>query len=106
MVHTYHGHIFHSYYGAAKTRLFVAIERALARFCVDRIVAISERQRDEICRAFKVGKIDQFAVIPLGINFEEINSLRGRMRREIGIGAGDVLVGAVGRLCEVKTTRC
>jgi glycosyltransferase involved in cell wall biosynthesis len=100
--HTYHGHIFHSYYGAAKTRLFVAIERALARFCVDRIVAISERQRDEICRAFKVGKIDQFAVIPLGIDFEDVDYLRGRLRREIGVGAGDVLVGVVGRLCEVK----
>jgi glycosyltransferase involved in cell wall biosynthesis len=102
VIHTYHGHIFHSYYGAAKTRLFVAIERALARFCVDRIVAISERQRDEICRAFKVGKIDQFAVIPLGIDFEEVDFLRGRLRREIGVGAGEVLVGAVGRLCEVK----
>jgi glycosyltransferase involved in cell wall biosynthesis len=102
VVHTYHGHIFHSYYGAAKTRLFVALERALARFCVDRIVAISEGQRDEICRAFKVGKIDQFAVIPLGIDFEEVDFLRGRLRREIGVGAGDVLVGVVGRLCDVK----
>jgi glycosyltransferase involved in cell wall biosynthesis len=102
VVHTYHGHIFHSYYGAAKTRLFVAIERALARFCVDRIVAISERQRDEICHAFKVGKIDQFAVIPLGIDFEEVDSLRGPLRREIGVAAGDILIGVVGRLCEVK----
>ncbi|MGH9754007.1 MAG: glycosyltransferase, partial [Blastocatellia bacterium] len=102
VVHTYHGHIFHSYYGAAKTRLFIAIERALARFCTDRIVAISERQRDEICRKFKVGRFEQFTVIPLGIDFDEIGSRRGRLRREIEVGAGDVLVGAVGRLCEVK----
>ena len=102
VVHTYHGHIFHSYYGAAKTMLFIAIERALARFCSDRIVAISERQRDEICRTFKVGRFDQFAVIPLGIDFDEIDSRRGRLRREIGVGADDVLIGSVGRLCEVK----
>jgi glycosyltransferase involved in cell wall biosynthesis len=102
VVHTYHGHIFHSYYGAAKTRLFIAIERALARFCADRIVAISERQRDEILREFKVGRCEQFTVIPLGIDFDEIDSRRGRLRREIGAGAGDVLVGMVGRLCEVK----
>jgi glycosyltransferase involved in cell wall biosynthesis len=102
VVHTYHGHIFHSYYGAAKTGLFIAIERALARFCADRIVALSERQRDEICRAFKVGRFDQFAVIPLGIDFDEIDSRRGRLRRETGVGADDVLVGVVGRLCEVK----
>src|SRR5262249_34796372 len=102
IVHTYHGHIFHSYYGAAKTRLFIAIERALARFCADRIVAISERQRDEILRAFKVGRPEQFSVIPLGIDFDEIDSRKGRLRREIGIGADDVLVGVVGRLCEIK----
>jgi glycosyltransferase involved in cell wall biosynthesis len=102
VVHTYHGHIFHSYYGAAKTRLFIAIERALARFCADRIVAVSERQRDEICGEFKVGRFDQFAVIPLGIDFDEIDSRRTRLRREMGVGADDVLIGSVGRLCEVK----
>ncbi len=102
VVHTYHGHIFHSYYGAAKTRLFIAIERALARLCTDRIIAISERQRDEICGKFKVGRFDQFTVIPLGIDFDEIGSRRGRLREEIGISDGEVLVGVVGRLCEVK----
>jgi len=30
-VHTYHGHIFHSYYGPAKTRLFLSIEKILAQ---------------------------------------------------------------------------
>jgi glycosyltransferase involved in cell wall biosynthesis len=102
IVHTYHGHIFHSYYGEAKTRLFIAIERALARLCADRIVAISERQRDEICRGFKIGSFDQFTVIPLGIDFGEIDSRKGRLRRESGVGADDVLVGVVGRLCEIK----
>src|SRR5262249_55031080 len=102
IVHTYHGHIFHSYYGAAKTRIFIAIECALARLCAHRIVAISERQSDEICHAFKVGSLDQFTVIPLGIDLDEIDSRRRRLRREIGIGADDVLVGVVGRLCEIK----
>lgn len=102
VIHTYHGHIFHSYYGAAKTRLFIAIERALARFCADRIVAISERQRDEICSAFGVGRFEQFTVIPLGIDFDEIDYRKCRLRKEIGIAAGGVLVGVVGRLCEVK----
>lgn len=102
VVHTYHGHVFHSYYGAAKTKLFIAIERALARFCADQIVAISKRQRDEICGKFKVGRFGQFAVIPLGIDFNEIDSRRGRLRREIGVGPDGVLVGVVGRLCEVK----
>jgi len=102
IVHTYHGHIFHSYYGAAKTKLFIAIERALARFCTDRIVAISEQQRSEICLKFKVGRHEQFEVIPLGIDFNEVISQRGRLREEVGIGVDQPLVGIVGRLCEVK----
>src|SRR5919112_393440 len=30
-VHTYHGHIFHSYYGRLKTLVFLTVERVLAR---------------------------------------------------------------------------
>src|SRR5438094_3203364 len=29
LVHTYHGHVFHSYYGSTRTRLFLAIEKML-----------------------------------------------------------------------------
>jgi glycosyltransferase involved in cell wall biosynthesis len=102
VVHTYHGHVFHSYYGATRTRFFITTERALARFCTDRIIAISEKQRDEICRKFKVGRIEQFQVIPLGIDLEETRAGPGHLREEIGVGAEGALIGVVGRLCEVK----
>ncbi len=103
VVHTYHGHIFHSYYGKAKTGLFIIIERILARFCTDRIVTISPQQRDEINGRFGVGRLEQFAVIPLGIDFGETGSVEpGRLRREMGLTRGEPLVGIVGRLCEVK----
>src|SRR3982750_3811953 len=58
-VHTYHGHIFHSYYGRLKTKLFVTIERLLARLGTDRIIVISEQQRREIHEEFRVGKQQQ-----------------------------------------------
>src|SRR5262249_41852429 len=67
-VHTYHGHVFHSYYGSTKTRLFLGIERWLARLVTDRIVVVSEQQRQEINEKFRVGRSEQFAVIPLGID--------------------------------------
>ena len=67
-VHTYHGHVFHSYYGPLKTRLFLGIERLLARLATDRIVVVSEQQRHEINEVFRVGRRSQFAVIPLGID--------------------------------------
>ena len=102
VVHTYHGHIFHSYYGAAKTRLFVAIERWLARLCTDRIVVISEQQRQEIRERFGVGRAAQFRVVPLGLDLGEMNERRGALRRELNIADDEVAIGIVGRLCEVK----
>jgi glycosyltransferase involved in cell wall biosynthesis len=104
-VHTYHGHIFHSYYGPAKTRLFLTIEKILARLATDRIVVISEQQRREINEEFAVGRAQQFAVIPLGLDLDVYarwQERRETFRRELKAEANDILVGIVGRLTEIK----
>lgn len=104
-VHTYHGHIFHSYYGPLKTRLFLAIEKALALLITDCIVVISEQQRREINQDFRVGRAERFAVIPLGLDLSVFADRRKRgksFRDELGVAAGDILVGIVGRLTEIK----
>jgi glycosyltransferase involved in cell wall biosynthesis len=104
-VHTYHGHIFHSYYGPLKTRLFLAIEKVLALLITDRIVVISEQQRREINQEFRVGRADRFAVIPLGLDLSVFADWRKRgksFREELGLAAGDILVGIVGRLTGIK----
>jgi glycosyltransferase involved in cell wall biosynthesis len=107
-VHTYHGHIFHSYYGRWKTRLFLLIEQMLARFATDRIVVISPQQLAEINGRFRVGRREQFAVIPLGLDthaFDDWAARRPTLRREWGASDADVLVGIVGRLTEIKNHR-
>jgi glycosyltransferase involved in cell wall biosynthesis len=104
-VHTYHGHIFHSYYGSLKTRLFIAIEKALARLVTESIVVVSEQQRREIHETFGVGRANQFVVIPLGLDLNAFANWRDRrrvFREELGAGSDDVLVGIVGRLTEIK----
>jgi len=101
ILHTYHGHIFHSYYGPAKTWLFLGIERALARI-TDRIITISQQQRREILEQFKVGRPDQFQVIPLGIDLDETPRPGCHLRGQLGAAEDEVLIGTVGRLCEVK----
>ena len=103
-VHTFHGHVFHSYYGPTKTKLFLAIERLLAR-ATDRIVVVSEQQRREIHENFRVGRGDQFEVIPLGLDldaFSDWKSRRSRVRAEMDATDSDTLIGIVGRLTEVK----
>ncbi|HEX8844391.1 MAG TPA: glycosyltransferase [Pyrinomonadaceae bacterium] len=104
-VHTYHGHIFHSYYGRLKTRVFLLIEKTLARIATDKIVVISPQQRREIHEEFGVGRAAQFEVIPLGLDtkvFAGWQDRRRLMREELGVGDRDLLVGIVGRLTEIK----
>jgi len=74
-VHTYHGHIFHSYYGRTKTRVFLRIEKLLARMS-DAIVVLSEQQRREIHEQFGVGKREQFRIVPLGLDLDELHAPR------------------------------
>src|SRR5437588_3703634 len=105
IVHTYHGHVFHSYYGPTKTRVFTMIERLLARFATDRIIVVSEQQQREIRDEFHIGKREQFAVIPLGIDLDiyaNWSERRSRLRDELKAGAAEFLVGIIGRLTEVK----
>ncbi len=103
-VHTYHGHIFHGYYGERKTRLFLRIEKVLARLITDRIIVLSEQQRREINQEFGVGDASQFAVIPLGLdtNGFATTSDGSSFRNELGLCQDDLLVGIVGRLTEIK----
>jgi glycosyltransferase involved in cell wall biosynthesis len=106
IVHTYHGHVFHSYYGRLKTRLFLMIEKILARVATDLIVCLSAQQFREIHHEFSVGRAEQFAVVPLGLDtdvFADWAARREAARKELGINVDDCLVvGIVGRLTEIK----
>jgi glycosyltransferase involved in cell wall biosynthesis len=104
-VHTYHGHIFHSYYGSLKTRFFLLIEKTLARLATDRIIVISPQQFREIHEEFGVGRAAQFKIIPLGLETDAFvgwQARRQQLRQELKADERDVLVGIVGRLTEVK----
>ena len=104
-VHTFHGHVFHSYYGPTKSRLFIWIERILARVATHKIVVISDQQFNEIHNIYKIGRKEQFEIIPLGIDMEPFEALAApdkKLRAEVGAGEMDFLVGFVGRLTEIK----
>lgn len=105
VVHTYHGHIFNSYYGPLKTRIFLVIERLLARLCTDRIVVVSRQQRDEIVDRYRVAASEQVRVVPLGLDLDELDGGSTRIRERLGLTPDTALVGIVGRLTEVKDHR-
>jgi len=105
LVHTYHGHVFHSYYGNLKTKIFLFIEKTLARLATDKIVVISRQQFEEIHGKFGVGQVKQFETIPLGIDLEPFTDWKLKqniLREEVGAESDEILVGFVGRLTEIK----
>ncbi len=105
LVHTFHGHVFHSYYGNLKTKIFLLIEKILARLATDKIIVITRQQFEEINKKFGVGRAEKFEIIPLGIElekFSEAETKRAVLRREIGAKEFEILVGFVGRFTEIK----
>ncbi|MEO5570927.1 MAG: glycosyltransferase [Bacteroidia bacterium] len=105
IVHTFHGHIFHSYFSPLKTKLFVQIERYLASKST-RIITISDIQKKEICEDFKICDSRKAAVIPLGFDLNRFreNQLEKRksFRDQFKIADDEIAVGIIGRLTAIK----
>jgi glycosyltransferase involved in cell wall biosynthesis len=108
-VHTFHGHVFHSYFSPVRTLVFIHLERFLAKF-TDRIIVVSPLQRHDICMKFRIARPGKVSVIPLGFDlssFGNVNENRRRLRKEyFEQSSEDVLfVTIVGRLTQVKNHR-
>ena len=105
IVHTFHGHIFHSYFGKVKTRLFKEIERSLAKKS-QAIVAISERQKKELCEEHKVCKAKKTHVVPLGFDLQPFHdkrvAKRESKREELGLGPDTIAIAIIGRFAPIK----
>jgi glycosyltransferase involved in cell wall biosynthesis len=98
LVHTFHGHVFHSYFSSFKTSTFIKIERLLARF-TDRIIVISSSQEKDICENYKIAKPHQVQVVPLGFDLSGFERLSPPVSHEV------FSVGIIGRLAPVKNHR-
>lgn len=103
-VHTYHGHVFHGYFGAAKTRLFLTLERLTARL-TDRLITISPALRDELAGVYRVAPAQKFAVVPLGLELAQYAAAprrTGTLRAAHLIPPDAPLIGIVGRIVPIK----
>ena len=105
IVHTFHGHVFHSYFNSLKTNFFIRTERYLAGLS-NAIVAISDVQKKELWSDFKIAKEDKFRVIPLGLDLDNFTIDQGikrnNFRTEFGLDEDTVAIGIIGRLVPVK----
>jgi glycosyltransferase involved in cell wall biosynthesis len=104
IVHTFHGHVLEGYFGPAKARLYLELERALARVS-DRLIGVSQATVDDLVR-LGVAPRERFQVMPLGLDLdrfaEPAPGLREETRRELGVGEDEVLLVFVGRFAPIK----
>lgn len=105
VVHTYHGHVLEGYFGSVKNTLFVTLERWLAH-ASDALVAIAPAIRHELLTEYRIGRADQYHLIPLGFDlspFAAINdAARAEARRALNVPAGTPVLATVGRLTAIK----
>lgn len=105
IVHTFHGHVFHSYFGKTKTLIFKTIERRLAAKS-DAIIAISDIQKEELVKDHRIVKANKVTVIPLGFDLipfhEKRLSERTNIRQRYNISDDTVAIAIVGRLAPIK----
>ena len=105
IIHTFHGHIFHSYFNPIKTKIFLWIERKLARRS-SAIIAISERQKSELANHYKLCSPSKIHVIPLGFDLTRFREnqveKRSEFRKKYFLDNDEIAVGIIGRLVPVK----
>ncbi len=105
VVHTFHGHVLRGYFDPLRTRVFMQVERSLAR-TTDALIAVSPEVRDELVGA-GIAPREKFTVIRLGIPLEErLHDATADLdyRRLYGIPRDAFVVGWVGRMTAVKDT--
>jgi len=105
IVHTFHGHVFHSYFGKFKTEFFKNIERYIAKKSSG-IIAISKQQKIELAEEHKIAPPEKIQVIPLGFELERFvdsrRRLRAAVRAKYDITENEVAIAIVGRLAPIK----
>lgn len=103
IIHTPHGHVFHSYYGTTTTNIFVFAEKILS-FMTDKIAALTNRERDEHLEA-GIASIEKYVIIHSGAMLERLMNMSvdaGAGRGEFGIAQDSNVIGVVGRLVPIK----
>ncbi len=105
-VHTPHGHIFYGYFGNLLTKVFVLIERWMARK-TKRIISLTDLETKESLEN-KIGKPEQYVTIHSGVPLAKFRSIHSSpetgksFRSEFSISPEAFLFVSTGRLTHVK----
>jgi len=96
LIHTFHGHVLHSYFTRTKSVFFIWIERFLGLF-TNKIIAVSENVRKELID-LRITSPQKITAIPLGLELEKYLKIGNNSSQNRGYKS----VGIIGRLVPVK----
>lgn len=99
LVHTFHGHLLHGYFGRLGTALVITIEAVLAWF-TDALVAVGPQVRDDLIRA-RIGSAKKFHVVEPGLELRE-RPTRELARERLGLAREAHIVSVLGRVTQIK----
>ncbi len=107
VIHTFHGHFFHSYFNRAFSKLLVQIERRLARI-THHIIAISQKQKEELRKILRITDEDRIKLIPLGVDYIDQamhEHYKQAFKRTYRVGENMICIGLLGRLVGIKNPK-
>jgi len=106
LIHTPHGHVFHSYFSKTKERFFLQIEQFLGDLSVKMIALTRAEKREHVDLC--VGISDQWVIIPSGVDekpFLNLHEDAGTTKTRLGVKNKSKIVGFIGRIAPVKGPR-
>ena len=105
IIHTYEGHVFHSYFSKAKSAAILQIERAMGNRSTA-IVAVSPEQKKELSQQFKVVNGSKIHIVPMGFDLQKFSEGKEQKRQifrdEFNLKDDEIALGIIGRLVPIK----
>jgi glycosyltransferase involved in cell wall biosynthesis len=105
IIHTFHGHVFHSYFSPFVSGRIVWIEQMLAKISTA-VIAINQTLNKELAGEYKIAAAEKVKLIRLGVETEKFKDADGTKRKtfrqEFSLDENEIAVGIIGRLVPVK----
>lgn len=104
IIHTFHGHLFHSYYNTTVSRFIAFIERRLATLSTQ-IVAISPYQAYELVTVYRIAPLSKISTIFIGIDEKKYtlqNADNHSFRQRYNIPEHTTIIAIISRLVAIK----
>ncbi len=105
IVHTFHGHLFHSYYNTFVSKFIIVLERWLTTFTTQ-IIATSKQQWEDLVNTYKIAPADKILIIDLGVDknsfLDNEKNIQKSFREKYALTEDIIAIGIIARITEIK----